>query len=95
MNMAINELKRMIEAGELVPKGEITDEIDFGRKESLGMRRMDYVSRLPLRIGVKVTLRKYVPPTYTVVKIMEETALCVPADSKEIVEIPISELVRI
>ena len=94
--MAINELKRMIEAGELVPKGEITDVVDgFGRKEPLRMSRMDYVSQLPLRIGVKVTLRKYAPPTYTVVKIMEDTALCVPADSKELVEIPISELVRI
>ena len=37
----------------------------------------------------------YALAEHTVVKIMEETALCVPADSKEVVEIPISELVRI
>ena len=94
--MAINELKRMIESGDLPsPSTPIDDEI---RAPSIAERE-DMAQSLwmerPLRRGARVTLKKSLPPTYTVIKIVGDKALCMPKNGTEAVEFNLSELVRI
>ena len=94
--MAINELKRMSESGELpAPSMPISDNL---RTPSIAERE-DMAQSLwmerPLRRGARVTLRRYIPPTYVILKIEGDKALCRRQDGDETVEFDISELVRI
>ena len=94
--MVINELKRMIESGELpAPSTPISDEIStlsIAEREDLAQSLWRDLS---IRRGARVTLRKSLPPIYTVISIKGDKALCMSKNGTEAVEFNLSELVRI
>ena len=94
--MAINELKRMIESGELpAPSKPISDEIStLSITEREDLAQSPWHDR-PLRRGAKVIPRRYIPPIYVILKIEGNKALCREKNSTKIVEFELSELVRI
>lgn len=94
--MVINEYKRMVEAGEIdSPSGAKDDKFPPKRKECLTLYDRTLLYDAPLRRGSRVTLRKCLPPIYTVIKIVGDKALCMPKGGTEAVEFDLSELIGI
>ena len=93
--MAINELKRMKEAGELDAQQTPMDDIINTRRDPLDIYEQAVLFPLPLRKGARVTLKKCLPPTFTVIKIEGNKALCMPKYGTEAIEFDVSDLIRI
>ena len=93
--MIINELARMIEAGEIKGSSEALDDSFSKRKEA--SEAVDPMRRgeAPLVSGAKVVLREDMPPTYTVIRIEGDKAICMPSGSTDTVIFNLSALIRI
>ena len=94
--MAINELKRMIESGEIPsPKIPISDEIKtLSVSEREDLAKKPWHNTAPRR-NARVTPRKNLSNIYTVIKIEGAKAICKPINGTETVEFDLSELIRI
>ena len=93
--MIINELERMIEAGEIKGSSEALDDSFSKRKEA--SEAVDPMRRgeAPLVSGARVILRENMPPTYTVIKIEGGKAVCVPSGGTGRLVFDLSALIRI
>ena len=93
--MIINELARMIEDGEIKGSPEALDDNFPKRRESFTVFDPMRMVEMPLRNGAKVVLREDMPPTYTVIRIEGDKAICMPSGSTDTVIFNLSALIRI
>ena len=93
--MIINELERMIKAGEIKGSPEALDDNFPKRDISLSISDAVRSGEMPLRNGAKVVLREDMPPMYTVIRIEGDKAICVPSGGTDTVVFDLAELIRI